>query len=239
MNGSHASISALLGAIAGGVRAGTGVTCAVFPPFPYLGQVREQLSDSSIVWGGQDVSEHQPGAFTGEVAATMLVDLGCRYAIVGHSERRQYFGDSDARVAAKFRAAQMAGLTPVLCVGETLEEHEAGCTLDVVFRQIDAVFAEAPVQNLSNSIVAYEPVWAIGTGRNATPELAQNVHAALRAHISATSAQVAASMQILYGGSVKGANAADLFAMPDIDGVLVGGASLNSDEFLRIVDAAQ
>jgi len=191
------------------------------------------------VWGAQDVSEYQAGAFTGEVAAGMLVDFGCRYVLIGHSERRQLFGETDKRVAAKFRAAQAAGLTPVLCVGETLEEREAGCTMDVLFRQLDAVLAEVSAQDLSNAIVAYEPVWAIGTGRNATPELAQEVHASLRARIALTSTKVADSIQILYGGSVKAENATDLFAMPDIDGGLVGGASLNVAEFLRIVDAAE
>jgi len=239
MNGSHASISALLGAMVDGLHSDGQVTCAVFPPFPYLGLVRPHLESTRIVWGAQDVSEYPEGAFTGEVAAGMLVDCGCRYVLIGHSERRQLLGETDQRVAAKFRAAQAAGLTPVLCVGETLEERETGCTMDVLFRQLDAVLSEVSAEDMSNAIVAYEPVWAIGTGRNATPELAQEVHASLRARIALTSKKVADSMQILYGGSVKAANAADLFAMPDIDGGLVGGASLNADEFLRIVYAAE
>lgn len=238
MNGSRASIDALLGRIATGLQSDGRVSCVVFPSFPYLGQVREHLSNSAISWGAQDVSEHHAGAFTGEVAGTMLAEFGCRYVLVGHSERRQFLNETDDRVAAKFQAAQSAGLVPVLCIGETLREYESGQTLSVVCRQLDAVLQKVASRDLLNAIIAYEPVWAIGTGRNATSDLAQNVHASLRTYIAESDPQVAASIKILYGGSVKASNASDLFAMPDIDGVLVGGASLNADEFLRIVHAA-
>jgi triosephosphate isomerase len=193
-------------------------------PFPYLAQAAERLRGTRIAWGAQNVSEHAQGAYTGEVSAAMLAEFGCRYVIVGHSERRQLYGETDAQVAAKFTAVRSAGMTPILCVGETLAEREAGNTEAVVARQLSPVrFADA--------VLAYEPVWAIGTGRNATPEQAQAVHAFLRQ-------RVPAETPILYGGSVKPQNAAEIFAMPDVDGGLVGGASLVAKDFLDIVKAA-
>ena len=226
MHGSRASNRALLGAILeGGVQ---GAECAVCVPFPYLTDVGGQLRDSPVAWGAQNVSEHAQGAYTGEVSAAMLVEFGCRYVIVGHSERRQLYGESDAQVAAKFAAARNAGLTPILCVGETLGEREAGRTEEVVARQLDCVLEKNP---FGDAVLAYEPVWAIGTGRNATPEQAQAVHGFLRRKVSAQT-------RILYGGSVKPQNAAAIFAMADVDGGLIGGASLVAADFLAILKAA-
>jgi triosephosphate isomerase len=229
MHGSRASNAALLDALLKGLGQQKGVECAVCPPFPYLQQVSERLRGSSIAWGAQNVSEHPQGAYTGEVAAAMIKEFGCRYVIVGHSERRQLFGESDAQVAAKFAAAQAAGLAPILCVGETLAEREAGRTEEVVARQLDAVLKK---DNFGKAVLAYEPVWAIGTGRNATPEQAQEVHQFLRARLSP-------DVRILYGGSVKPQNAAAIFRMRDVDGGLIGGASLVAQDFIDIVKAAR
>jgi triosephosphate isomerase len=229
MHGSRASNRALLEALAGELDRKSAVEVALCPPYPYLEQVSGLLAGTPIAWGAQNISEHAQGAYTGEVSAAMVKELGCRYALVGHSERRQLYGESDAQVAAKFAAARAAGITPILCVGETLEEREAGRTEAVVARQLEAVMKNS---DFGNALLAYEPVWAIGTGRNATPEQAQAVHAFLRARLSA-------GVRILYGGSVKAANAAAIFAMPDIDGGLIGGASLVAKEFLEIVRAAQ
>ena len=215
-----------------------GVEAAVCVPFTYLAQAQQILGDSSVSWGGQDVSQFGAGAYTGAVTATMLTDFGCKYAIVGHSERRAIFGDSDAIVAAKFEAARKAGLLPILCVGESLQERESGITESVVGRQIDAIVDVSGVAALGRAVVAYEPVWAIGTGKTATPGQAQAVHAFIRQRIAKLDAGVAAGLQILYGGSVKAANAAELFAQPDIDGGLIGGASLVADEFMAICQAA-
>ncbi len=203
--------------------------CAVCVPYPYLQQVAEKLRGTSVAWGAQNLSEHASGAFTGEVSAAMLAEFGCRYALVGHSERRQLFGETDALAAAKFAAATAAGITPILCVGETLEERDAGRTEAVVGRQLEAVLGEG---GFGDAVLAYEPVWAIGTGRTATPEQAQAVHGFLRR-------KVGAATRILYGGSVKPQNAADIFAMPDVDGGLIGGASLVAQDFLAICAAAQ
>ena len=229
MHGSRASNAALLEALAAGLGRESGVDIAVCPPFPYLAQVAERLAGTPIAWGAQNSSEHAQGACTGEVSVTMIKEFGCRYVIVGHSERRQLFGESDATVAAKFGAVQAAGLVPILCVGETLAEREAGKTEQVVARQFDAVTDSFP---FGNAVLAYEPVWAIGTGRNATPEQAQAVHSFLRKRIRNES-------RILYGGSVKAQNAAAIFAMPDVDGGLIGGASLVAKEFIDIVRAAK
>jgi triosephosphate isomerase len=226
MHGSRAANRALLASILKGNV--PGAECAVCVPFPYLGEVAEQLRGSPVAWGAQNVSEHAQGAYTGEVSASMLLEFGCRYAIVGHSERRQLYGETDAQVAAKFKAAQAAGLTPVLCVGETLAEREAGRTQEVVARQLDAVLS---LVDFGKAVLAYEPVWAIGTGRNATPEQAQEVHAFLRKKLSGET-------RILYGGSVKAQNAGAIFAMPDVDGGLIGGASLVAEDFVAILKAA-
>jgi triosephosphate isomerase len=229
MNGSRAANRALLDAVLRELGARGAAEVAVCPPFPYLAEVAERLAGSSVALGAQNVSEHAQGAYTGEVSAAMLKELGCRYAIVGHSERRHIYCESDAQVAAKFAAAQAAGLTPILCVGETLAEREAGRTDEVVARQLQAVLEKRPFES---AVLAYEPVWAIGTGRNATPEQAQAVHAFLREKVSADT-------RILYGGSVKAQNAAAIFAMPDVDGGLIGGASLVANEFIEIVRAAK
>ncbi len=215
-----------------------GVECAVCVPYPYLFQTQQLLAGATVTWGAQDVSQFGAGAFTGAVTAAMLLEFGCRYVLVGHSERRSVFGESDAVVAAKFEAAIKAGLTPILCVGETLQEREAGVTETVVSRQLDAVIGSNGVAALAKAVVAYEPVWAIGTGRTASPEQAQAVHAYIRGAVGAHDATVAGGLRILYGGSVKAANAAQLFAMRDIDGGLIGGASLVADEFLAICRAA-
>jgi triosephosphate isomerase len=229
MHGSRAFSSALLDALIAGLGRESSVEVAVCPPFPYLQQASERLNGTPIALGAQNVSEHAQGAYTGEVSAAMLTDVGCRYVIVGHSERRQLYGERDAQVAAKFAAAQATGITPILCVGETLDEREAGRTEEVVERQLDAILKQA---KFGNAVLAYEPVWAIGTGRNATPEQAQAVHAFLRA-------RVFPETRILYGGSVKAGNAAAIFAMPDVDGGLIGGASLAAQEFIEIVRAAK
>ena len=215
-----------------------GVEAAVCVPYPYLVQAQQILGDSAVTWGGQDVSQFGNGAYTGAVTATMLSDFGCKYVIVGHSERRSVFGDDDALVAAKFEAARKAGLTPILCVGESLQERESGVTETVVGRQLDAVVAVSGAAALARAVVAYEPVWAIGTGKTATPAQAQAVHAFIRGRIAVLAAAVAAGLQILYGGSVKAGNAAELFSQSDIDGGLIGGASLVADEFMAICRAA-
>src|SRR5882672_9349733 len=224
MHGSRAANRALLEEIVKATGNGTNPECAVCVPLPYLQQGSAQLAGTALAWGAQNVSEHAQGAYTWEVSAAMLAEFGCRYVIVGHSERRHLYCESDAQVAAKFAAARSAGLTPILCVGETLAEREAGRTEEVVARQLDAV-------KFSEAVLAYEPVWAIGTGRNATPEQAQAVHAFLRGKLKADAS-------ILYGGSVKAQNAAAIFAMPDVDGGLIGGASLVAADFLAILRAA-
>lgn len=224
-----------------GILAGMGevkAEVAVCVPFPYLAQVKAKLAGSKVAWGAQNLSQHTKGAYTGEVSAFMLNDFECKYVIVGHSERRALYGESDAIVAEKYAAAQTAGLVPILCVGETLEEREAGITEQVVGRQLDAVLNKSGVISFANAVIAYEPVWAIGTGKTATPEQAQAVHAFIRAKIHALDAEVAEHLVIQYGGSVKASNAAELFAQPDIDGGLIGGASLNAEEFLAICRAA-
>ena len=238
MHGSRESNRRLVsGILAGFSRAGN-VELAVCVPYPYLGQVAEALANSAVAWGAQNVSEHAQGAYTGEVSAAMLAEFGCRYAIVGHSERRQLYGEGDVQVAAKFTAVQAAGMVPILCVGETLEERDAGRTEQTVARQLDAVLAANSPQVFTNAVLAYEPVWAIGTGRNATPQQAQDVHAFLRHRLAARDRSVAQDLRILYGGSVKPANAGAIFAMPDVDGGLIGGASLVAADFLAIAAAA-
>lgn len=218
--------------------AGLGCEVAVCPPFPYLAQVGGRVAGSLLALGAQNVSEHPQGAFTGEVSADMLADLGCAYVLVGHSERRSLCGETDAVVAAKFAAVQRAGMVPVLCVGETLAERESGATEVVVGRQLAAVIESLGVAALASAVVAYEPVWAIGTGITASPAQAQAVHAAIRAQIAGFDAGVAAGVRILYGGSVKPQNAIDLFGQPDIDGGLIGGAALVAGDFLAICQAA-
>lgn len=211
----------------------------VCPPLCYLESVASQLSGGAIALGAQDVAAAQAeGAHTGEVSATMLADLGCRYVLVGHSERRALYGDSDAVVADKFVAAQAAGLVPILCVGEQLDDREAGRTEAVLDRQLGAVLKAAGIGAMAGAVVAYEPVWAIGTGRTATPEIAQAAHAHIRSRLAELDATIAGLVRILYGGSVKPANAATLFAAPDVDGGLIGGASLDAADFRAICEGA-
>ena len=234
MQGSRAANEPLLAAIAQSRPFGCDV--AVCPPFPYLAEVALAFAGSDLRWGAQDCSVHEQGAFTGEVSAAMLVEFGCRYAIVGHSERRQYHDESDQLVADKAKAALARGVTPIVCVGESLAQREAGETDAVVKRQLSAVI-HTLAHCAGEMVVAYEPVWAIGTGRTATPEQAQAVHALLRAQLHAATPH-ADQMKILYGGSVKAENAATLFAQPDIDGGLIGGASLKANDFIAICRAA-
>lgn len=220
------------------LKLGVGVAdVAICPPFPYLAQVRELLSDTGVVLGAQNAAEYGAGAYTGEVAAAMLADLGCRYVIIGHSERRQLFGESNDVVAAKVVQVLQAGMAPILCVGETLPQREAEGAFAVVGEQLDSVFRRVGVQDFESIVLAYEPVWAIGTGRTASPGEAQEVHAFLRGLLADRGVACAEEVRILYGGSVKASNAAELFAMPDVDGALVGGASLSSQEFVSIAQA--
>ena len=237
MNASSTMVKELLEGLLEGSRDDRNVDMAVFPPFPYLPQAQSMLEGSGIAWGGQTVNPVGQGAHTGEVATCMLLDFGCRYVLVGHSERRTIYGESDEDVAERFAAALEAGLEPVLCVGETLEERESDETEAVVARQIDAVLARCGIEAFARATVAYEPVWAIGTGKTASPEQAQAVHAFIRDKFAALDAIIAGQLRILYGGSVNGSNAADLFAREDIDGGLVGGASLKVDDFLAIRNA--
>jgi triosephosphate isomerase len=239
MHGSLVANARLLDALKAGLKQAQGLGYAVCAPFPYLVQVSEALSGSPIAWGAQNVSEHDSGAYTGEVSGAMLKEFGCRFAIVGHSERRGLFGEGDKTVAAKFNAARRAGLTPILCVGETLEQRERGETESVVGRQLDAVLDAAGVAGLANAVLAYEPVWAIGTGRNATPQQAQEVHAFIRARLVEHDQELAQRVTVMYGGSVKPGNARELFAMPDVDGGLIGGASLVAEDFIAICAAAR
>jgi triosephosphate isomerase len=239
MNASLASNETLLRAVLSGVasRPSAAVLVGVCVPSIYLLQVRSLLEGSLVAWGGQDVSQHASGAYTGECSADMLRDIGARYVLVGHSERRQYHGESDALVAAKAKAALAAGITPIVCVGETLAQREAGQTAEVVKRQLAAVI-HLNGHCISEIVVAYEPVWAIGTGCTASPEQAQEVHALLRAQLHAASPNDA-RVHILYGGSMNATNAADLLRQPDIDGGLIGGASLKAPDFLTIIEAAR
>lgn len=238
MHGSQAMVAELLGAILAGADQRSDVDLAVFPPFPYLPLVQKMAEGSSVSWGGQTLNPEPKGAHTGEVAGSMLVDFGCQYVLVGHSERRSLYGENDQDVAVRFSAAQSAGLTPVLCVGETLEQRESGETEAVVAKQIDAVLGGGGIGLFRNAVIAYEPVWAIGTGKTATPEQAQAVHAFIRDKLAAQDDTISGQLRILYGGSVNSSNAADLFAREDIDGGLVGGASLDAGSFLAIRDGA-
>ena len=240
MNGNLASNQALLQTLIPGLSRVAGVKCTICVAYPYLAQVQQLLSGASgVSWGAQDVSQFDAGAYTGEVSGAMLVDFGCRYVIVGHSERRNLFGETNEIVAQKYAAALKAGLTPILCVGETLAEREAGSTEATVGGQLAVVLERSGAQSFAHAVIAYEPVWAIGTGKTALPEEAQAVHAYIRGRLSSQDAAVAAAVPVLYGGSVKGSNAAQLFAMPDIDGALVGGAALDAGEFSTICQAAR
>jgi triosephosphate isomerase len=238
MHGSRAENASLVRSLLDQVPAESGAEVMLCPPFVYLQEVGRLLKDTDVSLGAQSLCAEAQGAFTGEISAAMLKDVGCGYVLVGHSERRQIYAESDALIARKFVAAQSQRLVPVLCVGETLEEREGDRTAQVVARQLDAVLAVSGVGAFGSAVIAYEPVWAIGTGRNASPQQAQEVHAMIRARVAALDATIGGSVRILYGGSVKASNARELFAMPDIDGGLVGGASLKADEFARICAAA-
>lgn len=237
MNGSLEANKQLIEGIKAGVANGVNAEVAVCPPAIYIPQIAELLAGTDIAWGGQDLSEEASGAFTGQISASMLLDMSCKYVIVGHSERRTLNGETDELVAEKYAAAQSAGLKPILCVGELLEERESGDTEAVVARQLDAVIEKAGIAAIGDGVIAYEPVWAIGTGKTATPQQAQDVHAFIRQRLADNDAGIAEKTQILYGGSVKPDNAAELFSMADIDGGLIGGASLDADSFLGICSA--
>lgn len=246
MNGSVEMAETLADAIAAGVDGGStggnsgggnSVEVLLIPPFPYLDRLSERAASAGMLLGAQDVSAHESGAYTGEVSGAMLADVGASHVLVGHSERRQMHGETDEVVAAKFEAARSAGLKPVLCVGETREQREAGETESVIGAQVDAVIARCGAAGFDGAVIAYEPVWAIGTGLVATPEQAQRVHAFIRARLADHDATIARCIRILYGGSMKPQNAADLLACSDIDGGLIGGASLKADEFLAIIAA--
>jgi triosephosphate isomerase len=238
LNGSRSENDRLLDGLLSRLAGDAAAEVVVCPPFVYLADAVHALRDSSIGVGSQDVCAEAAGAYTGEVSAAMLRDVGCSHAIVGHSERRALYAESDALVARKFAAAQVRGIVPILCVGESLAEREASRTHEVVARQLDAVVELCGIAAFATAIVAYEPVWAIGTGRTATPAQAQDVHAFIRGRLAARDANIAGSLRVLYGGSVKAANAAELFGQPDVDGGLIGGASLQADEFAAIVMAA-
>lgn len=243
MHGTRKENAALLDGLLLGLPPQPKAEIAVCPPFVYLWEAARLLNQSSVLLGAQSVCAESVGAFTGEVSASMLKDVGCQYVIVGHSERRAIYKEDDSLVARKFLAVQAQGMTPILCLGESLEERDRGQTMSVVTRQLSAVLTLAGVQAMRNAIVAYEPVWAIGTGKNATPAQAQEVHAHIRACVAAqengNDAKIAPALRVLYGGSVKAANAAEIFSMPDVDGGLIGGAALKVDEFLKICAAAQ
>ncbi|GGA91978.1 triose-phosphate isomerase [Agarivorans gilvus] len=238
LNGTKDSVTALVNGLIEPAKAATGVQTAICPPVVFLGQVEALVGDAPIAYGAQDASVNTSGAFTGENSPVMLKEFGCTYSLVGHSERRQYHNETDEVVAAKFKAIQENGLVPVLCIGETLEENEAGKTEAVVETQLKAVIDLCGVEAFENAVIAYEPVWAIGTGKSATSEQAQAVHAHIRGWLASQNASVAEKVQILYGGSVKAATAKELFSQADIDGALVGGASLLADEFGAIIAAA-
>ena len=234
MNGRAARARALAACVRGGLPAECGAEVVLCPPYVYLPETARGLDGGRVSLGAQDLCERRDGAFTGEVSAEMLVDVGCTFVIVGHSERRSCYAESDRVVARKYRRACDAGLTPILCLGESLDEREAGRSAEVVARQLAAVVEHCGKEPLGAGIIAYEPVWAIGTGRTATPQQAQEVHAFIRSQLAAQGDDLAQGVRILYGGSVKAANASQLFSMPDVDGGLIGGASLDADEFIKI-----
>lgn len=239
MNGSRASSRVLVEGIQAGLEeVSDRVDAAVCPPFVYMPLVLELCAESRIQVGAQNVSAEQAGAFTGEVAAEMLADLGAEFVIVGHSERRELYGESDDLVARKFQVVQAGNMVPILCVGETLQQRQDGITDSIVLAQLDAVVNQVGIEAFANAVVAYEPIWAIGTGETASPDQAQEVHGLIRKYLEERSGDIAAGLRILYGGSVKSSNAAELFAQPDIDGGLVGGASLESEQFVAICESA-
>jgi triosephosphate isomerase len=238
MNGTRADADELLSAVLKGVGSASRAEVAVCPPFTLIALTAQKLAGGVVAWGGQNLDEHDAGAFTGEISGAMLRDFGCTYVIVGHSERRALFHENDATVARKFVQAQKTGLVPILCVGELLEEREGGITESVIERQLDAVLGLAGIEGFREAVIAYEPVWAIGTGKTATPDQAQDVHRFIRAKLERLDKKVADEVRILYGGSVKPDNAKELLGQPDVDGGLIGGASLKAEDFLAICAAA-
>lgn len=238
MNGSSDSVKELMAGIKAGMGSVNKAEVVVCPPAVYIPRVSGAADGSDIKVGSQNICDQDAGAFTGEISGAMLKDVGCEYAIIGHSERRALYAESDELVAKRFAAARRNGIKPIFCIGETLQEREAGITNEVCARQIDAVIALEGVEALADGVIAYEPVWAIGTGKTASPEQAQEVHAFIRGKIAALNADVADGLRILYGGSMNPANAAELMSQPDIDGGLIGGASLKADDFLSICQAA-
>ena len=238
MNGSRSSIKELLEGVKAGMGDVKSAEVAVCVPSIYLADVSEQLAGSKVAWGGQNLSTEAKGAFTGEISSDMLLDFKSEYVIVGHSERRTLYGETDELVAEKFEVARKAGLKPILCIGESLEERESGVTIDVCARQINAVIEKSGVEALTDGVIAYESIWAIGTGVTATPDQAQETHAAIRKMIAEKNASVAEKVRIQYGGSMNAGNAKELLAMEDIDGGLIGGASLKAEDFLAICTAA-
>jgi triosephosphate isomerase (TIM) len=235
MNGSRASIDTLINNIKNGMAETNHINWIVFPPYPFFEQTQRLLVNSKILWGAQNLNEHKSGAFTGEVSAEMIKDFGGSYVLLGHSERRQFYNETDKAIAAKFISAFNAGLKPILCIGETLQEREQNLTKNVIDRQLDAILQlQEGIKFFDQAMIAYEPVWAIGTGVTATPEQAQEIHAHIRLQLAKHDATIAKQTQILYGGSVKPDNAGSLFKMTDIDGGLIGGASLNARDFLDI-----
>jgi triosephosphate isomerase len=238
MNGSRTESVALLDGIRKGMSPASRAEVAVCPPYILIPLAAEKLAGCPAAWGGQNLSVHKSGAYTGEISGPMLRDYGCTYVIVGHSERRTLYGENDAMVAEKYGAAQAVGLIPILCIGETLQEREANQTEAVVARQLDAVLDKHGIGSFKNAVIAYEPVWAIGTGKTATPQQAQDVHRFIRSRLTIKDKTVAENTRILYGGSMKGSNARELLAQTDIDGGLIGGASLQVEEFLTICRAA-
>jgi triosephosphate isomerase len=238
MQGSLAENQTRLTQLSNGLKDVTTVDMAVFSTAPYLFQCKSLLAASPVKWGTQNISEHVEGAYTGEISISMLQDFNCEYTIIGHSERRELFAESDAQITAKFVQAQAGNVIPILCVGESLQQREAGTTVDVISKQIQAVLNVVGIQKFAQAVIAYEPIWAIGTGKTATPQQAQEVHEAIRGLLAKNDQSIAVNMQILYGGSVKPGNAVEIFAQPDVDGALVGGASLNADDFIQICKAA-
>ncbi len=238
MNGSLESINKLMKGLTDGISSITNADMAICPPAVYLMKVGALIGDSGISLGSQNICDQESGAFTGELAPSMLKEAGCKYAIIGHSERRALYGESDALIANRFAMSVKSGITPILCIGETLEERESGVTEDVVSRQLDAVINQEGIAAIADCVIAYEPVWAIGTGKVATPEQAQSVHAFIRSKLAKQDANVAAQVQILYGGSMNAGNASDLLSQEDIDGGLIGGASLKAEDFLAIGKSA-
>ena len=239
MNGSRESVKELINGVVAGAKSLSGVEVAVCPPFIYIADVTAATEGSNVQVGSQDACTELKGAFTGETSIEMIKDFGCKYAIVGHSERRTLYGETDAIVAEKFSVVKKAGVTPIFCIGETLEERESGVTEEVCARQIDAVFDVDGDNAFAGSVIAYEPVWAIGTGKTATPEQAQDVHAFIRQHLAKRNADIADKVQILYGGSMNPGNAKELIAQADIDGGLIGGASLKADDFMAVCKAGE